>query len=111
VLARRGRQQEAERLAAEAVAMARRSDMLTMQANALLDHAGVLRLGGAAERATPLLREAEALAERKGNLVARDRAREYLPEGSGRGGPGDPRGVPRWDRPQGGAPEDRGVHA
>jgi hypothetical protein len=60
-----------------------------MQANALLDHAGVLRLGGAAERAAPLLREAEALAERKGNLVARDRAREL-----------------------GRAPEDRpGVHA
>jgi tetratricopeptide (TPR) repeat protein len=78
VLARRGRRQEAERLAAEAVAMARRSDMLTMQANALLDHAGVLRLGGAAEQAAPLLREAEALAERKGNLVARDRAREIL---------------------------------
>jgi hypothetical protein len=58
--------------------MARHSDMLTMQANALLDHAGVLRLGGAAERAAPLLREAEALAERKGNLVARDRAREFL---------------------------------
>jgi class 3 adenylate cyclase/tetratricopeptide (TPR) repeat protein len=89
VLARRGRQQQAERLAAEAVAAARRSDMLTMQANALLDHAGVLRLGGAAERAAPLLREAEALAERKGNLVARDRAREL-----------------------GRAPEDRpGVHA
>jgi tetratricopeptide (TPR) repeat protein len=76
VLARRGRRQEAERLAAEAVAMARRSDMLTMQANALLDHAGVLRLGGAAEQAASLLREAEALAQRKGNLVARDRARE-----------------------------------
>jgi class 3 adenylate cyclase/tetratricopeptide (TPR) repeat protein len=78
VLARRGRQQEAERLAAEAVAMARRSDMLTMQANALLDQAGVLRLGAAAERAAPLLREALALSERKGNLVARDRARDLL---------------------------------
>jgi hypothetical protein len=58
--------------------MARRSDMLTMQANALLDQAGVLRLGGAAEQAVPLLREAEALAGRKGNLVARDRARDLL---------------------------------
>jgi class 3 adenylate cyclase/tetratricopeptide (TPR) repeat protein len=92
VLARRGRQQEAERLAAEAVAMARRSDMLTMQANALLDQAGVLRLGAAAEQAAPLLREALALSERKGNLVARDRARALL-EGSG--------------EPQGGAPVDR----
>jgi class 3 adenylate cyclase/tetratricopeptide (TPR) repeat protein len=78
VLARRGRQQEAERLAAEAVALARRSDMLTMQANALLDHAGVLRLGAAADQAAPLLREALALCERKGNLVTHDRARELL---------------------------------
>jgi hypothetical protein len=58
--------------------MARRSDMLTMQANALLDQAGVLRLGAAAEQAAPLLREAMALSERKGNLVARDRARDLL---------------------------------
>jgi tetratricopeptide (TPR) repeat protein len=78
VLARRGRQQEAERLAAEAVAMARRSDMLTMQANALVDHAVVLRLGGHAERAAPLLAEAVALYQRKGNLVARDRAGDLL---------------------------------
>jgi class 3 adenylate cyclase/tetratricopeptide (TPR) repeat protein len=78
VLARRGRQQEAERLAAEAVAMARRSDMLGVQANALLDHAGVLRLGGRADQAAPLLREALALSERKGNLVTGDRARELL---------------------------------
>jgi class 3 adenylate cyclase len=45
---------------------------------ALLDHAGVLRLGAAAEQAAPLLREALALSERKGNLVARDRARDLL---------------------------------
>jgi len=49
-----------------------------MQANALLDHAGVLRLGGAADQAAPLLREALALCERKGNLVTADRARELL---------------------------------
>jgi class 3 adenylate cyclase/tetratricopeptide (TPR) repeat protein len=78
VLARRGRQQEAEQLAAEAVAMARRSDMLTMQANALVDHAVVLRVGGEAERAAPLLAEAVALYQRKGNLVARDRAGDLL---------------------------------
>jgi hypothetical protein len=78
VLARRGRQQEAERLAAEAVTLARRSDMLTMQANALLDHAGVLRLAAAAEQAAPLLEEALALCDRKGNLVTRDRARDLL---------------------------------
>ena len=109
VLARRGRQQEAEKLAAEAVALARRSDMLTMQANALLDHAGVLRLGAAAEQAAPLLREAQALCDRKGNLVTRDRARDLL-EGSGEprrpgGSGGPPRGPPERrapvDRPEG----------
>jgi hypothetical protein len=52
--------------------------MLTMQANALLDHAGVLRLGAAAEQAAPLLEEALALCDRKGNLVTRDRARDLL---------------------------------
>ena len=107
ILARRGRQQEAERLAAEAVALARRSDMLTMQANALLDHAEVLRLGAAADQAAPLLREALALSERKGNLVARDRARDLL-EGSGEphdcGGlrpPQPPRPVDRVGRADG----------
>jgi class 3 adenylate cyclase/tetratricopeptide (TPR) repeat protein len=78
VLARRGRQQEAERVAAEAVAMASRSDMLTMQANALVDHAEVLRLGGRRDLAAPLLAEAVARYDRKGNLVARDRAAGLL---------------------------------
>jgi class 3 adenylate cyclase/tetratricopeptide (TPR) repeat protein len=78
ILARRGRQQQAEQVAAEAVAMARRSDMLTMQANALVDHAGVLRLGGHDDRAAPLLAEAVELYGRKGNLVARDRAAALL---------------------------------
>jgi ATP/maltotriose-dependent transcriptional regulator MalT len=81
ILARRGRLEEAERLAAEAVALARRSDMLTMQANALLDHAGVLRLAGAAERAAPLLREAADLCDRKGNLVTGARAQDMLRDG------------------------------
>jgi class 3 adenylate cyclase/tetratricopeptide (TPR) repeat protein len=98
VLARRGRQQEAERLAAEAVALARRSDMLTMQANALLDHAGVLRLGAASGQAAPLLEEALALCDRKGNLVTADRARDQLAaEGSG--------------EPRGGTPVNRAADA
>jgi Double zinc ribbon len=49
-----------------------------VQANALLDHAGVLRLGGRADQAAPLLREALALGERQGDLVTGDRARELL---------------------------------
>jgi class 3 adenylate cyclase/tetratricopeptide (TPR) repeat protein len=78
VLARRGRQPDAERVAAEAVTMASQSDMLTMQANALVDHAEVLRHGGRHDQAAPLLAEAVARYERKGNLVARDRAAALL---------------------------------
>jgi class 3 adenylate cyclase/tetratricopeptide (TPR) repeat protein len=78
VLARQGRLAEAEELAAEAVAMARDSDMLGMQATALLDLARVLRLDGRAGEAVSLLREALELAERKGHLVAAGQARELL---------------------------------
>jgi hypothetical protein len=78
-----------------------------MQANALLDHAGVLRLGAAAEeQVAPLLREAQALCERKGNLATRARARDLL-EGSGEpqgGAPVDPEGS---EEPRRGAPVDR----
>jgi hypothetical protein len=48
------------------------------QANALLDPAGVPHLGGRADQAAPLLREALALSARKGNLVTRDRAGALL---------------------------------
>jgi class 3 adenylate cyclase/tetratricopeptide (TPR) repeat protein len=78
VLARRGRLAEAERLAAEAVEMARDSDMLGMQAGALLDLAGVLRSAGRADEARPLFREALELAERKGHLVVAGQARDLL---------------------------------
>jgi class 3 adenylate cyclase/tetratricopeptide (TPR) repeat protein len=78
VLARQGRLAEAERLAAEAVAMLRDSDMLGMQAIALLDLAAVLRRAGRAGEAEPLLREALELAERKGHVVAARQARELL---------------------------------
>jgi class 3 adenylate cyclase/tetratricopeptide (TPR) repeat protein len=78
VLARQGRLAEAEELAAEAVAMARDSDMLGMQATALLDLARVLRLDGRAGETVSLLREALELAERKGHLVAAGQARELL---------------------------------
>jgi len=76
VLARRGRLAEAERLAAEAVALGAGSDMLGMQAGALLDLAGVLRLAGRPAEAAPLARRALALAERKGHRVAAAQARE-----------------------------------
>jgi hypothetical protein len=78
VLARRGRLQEAEGLATEAVTLGADSDMLGMQATALLDLAGVLRLAGRAAEAAPLARRALALAERKGHRVAAAQAKELL---------------------------------
>ena len=78
VLARRGRLEAAERVAGEAVELGAGSDMLGMQAGALLDLAGVLRLAGRSGEAAPLARQALALAERKGHLVAAARARELL---------------------------------
>ena len=77
-LAGQGRLEEAERVAAEAVTMGADSDMLGMQAAALLDLAGVLRLAGRAAEAVPLARQALELAERKGHGVAAAQARELL---------------------------------
>jgi class 3 adenylate cyclase/tetratricopeptide (TPR) repeat protein len=76
VLARRGRLEEAERLAAEAVELGADSDMLAMQAGALLDLARVLRLAGRPAEAVPLARQALALAERKGHVIAAAEARD-----------------------------------
>ncbi len=76
MLARRGRLEEAERLAAEAVELGADSDMLAMQAGALLDLARVLRLAGRDAEAAPLARRALALAERKGHVVAAAQARD-----------------------------------
>src|SRR5215212_5804354 len=77
-LARRGEFEEAERVAAEAVELGADSDMLGMQATALLDLAGVLRLAGRPAEAAPLARWALELAEAKGHTVAAARARELL---------------------------------
>jgi hypothetical protein len=49
-----------------------------MQAGALLDLAGVLRLAGRGDEAVSLARRALALAERKGHRVAAARAEELL---------------------------------
>jgi class 3 adenylate cyclase/tetratricopeptide (TPR) repeat protein len=77
-LARRGRLEEAERVAAEAVELAADSDMLGMQAGALLDLARVRRLAGREAEVAPLARQALALAERKGHRVAAGQAKELL---------------------------------
>jgi tetratricopeptide (TPR) repeat protein len=78
VLARRGRLEEAERLATEAVELAADTDMLGMRAGALLDLAGVLRAAGRAAEAGALAGQALELAGRKGHLVAASQARELL---------------------------------
>jgi tetratricopeptide (TPR) repeat protein len=78
VLARRGRLEEAERVAAEAVELAADSDMLGMQAGALLDLARVLRRAGRDGEAALLAGQALALAERKDHVVAAAQARELL---------------------------------
>jgi AAA ATPase domain len=67
-----------EPLAAEAVALGADSDVLAMQAGALLDLAGVPRLAGRDAEAAPPARQALALAERKGHVVAAADARELL---------------------------------
>ena len=78
MLARRGRLEEAERLAAEAVELAADTDMLAMRAGALLDLARVLRLAGRDTEARPLAGQALELAERKGYVVAAGQARDLL---------------------------------
>jgi class 3 adenylate cyclase/tetratricopeptide (TPR) repeat protein len=78
VLARRGELQEGERLAREAVALGAETDMLNAHADALIDLAEVLALGGRDTR--PELERALALYERKGNLVMAERTRSRLAE-------------------------------
>ncbi len=78
VLARRGEQAEAERLAREAVAIGETSDYLDAQGDAHGDLAEVLLLGGMPAEAGAALAEALARYERKGNLVAAARLQARL---------------------------------
>jgi tetratricopeptide (TPR) repeat protein len=77
-LAGRGRAGEAEGLAREAVALARRTDFLNHEADAIADLALVLHANGRSGEARAATEEALALYERKGNLVAAQRARTRL---------------------------------
>jgi class 3 adenylate cyclase/tetratricopeptide (TPR) repeat protein len=70
VAARRGDFDKAERLAREAVGLAEETDMLNWHARALSDLAEVHALSGRPEESGPLVEQARALYERKGNLVA-----------------------------------------
>jgi class 3 adenylate cyclase/tetratricopeptide (TPR) repeat protein len=78
VLARSGRQSEAETLAREAVALVDATDALTTQGDARVALADVLELAGRREEAAAVLREAAERYERKEALVPADRVRGRL---------------------------------
>jgi ATP/maltotriose-dependent transcriptional regulator MalT len=80
VLAQRGEAAKAEDLAREAVDIARSTDYLNMHAGLLLSLADVLAVGGRAAESIPIIEEACALYERKGNLVMAEKARTLLGE-------------------------------
>lgn len=70
-----GRTEEAGALAAEAVELAAATDSLGMRGEALIALAEVQRLRGESDESERAAAKAAALFERKGNLVAFDRAR------------------------------------
>jgi tetratricopeptide (TPR) repeat protein len=76
--ARRGEVEAAERLAREAIDIADSTDVLNQRAKLRLDLAEVLRIAGRDADATGAVEEAIALYERKGNVVAAQRARTLL---------------------------------
>jgi class 3 adenylate cyclase/tetratricopeptide (TPR) repeat protein len=77
-LAHRGELEDAERLAREGVGFAEQSDFLNTHADALLDLAEVLALGGKTGEAADRIEQAVALYVRKGNLFMSERARTQL---------------------------------
>jgi class 3 adenylate cyclase/tetratricopeptide (TPR) repeat protein len=77
-LARLGRLDEAEPFARTAVECAAGTDFVDLHGNALLVMAEVLRLAGRPKEAAPLVSEAVALFNLKGNLVSAARARAVL---------------------------------
>ncbi|MDP9340863.1 MAG: AAA family ATPase [Actinomycetota bacterium] len=78
VLVRRGEHDEAERLAREAVAIGRGTDMLDDQGDTLVDLAEVLSLAGRLEEAAEALEQAVVRFELKGNVVKLARTRDRL---------------------------------
>jgi DNA-binding SARP family transcriptional activator len=78
LLARRGDAAQAEELAREAVTLAAKTDFLVLRADALMDLAEVLRLGGREGECAPVVGQALELYERKGNVVGAARARALL---------------------------------
>jgi class 3 adenylate cyclase/predicted ATPase len=80
VLGRRAEAAAAEALAREAVELIRRTDMPDAQADALLDLAVVLDLGGKRAEAVLALQNAVDLYDQKENLLMAGRARAWLDE-------------------------------
>lgn len=85
ILAGQDRGEEAEALAREAVRLASETDFLNDQADAYLDLAEVLELGGRPSEAEEATRAGLALYERKGNVVSAARARRRLDQSGGAG--------------------------
>ena len=82
VLAATGDRETAERLSSEAVALTGRWDQLDSTAEALADHADVLRRIGRAKEAVTSAQRALDLYETKGNLVGMGRMRRFLEAGA-----------------------------
>jgi hypothetical protein len=78
VLARRGKQSEAELLARDAVAIGEGTEFLNGQGDAIADLAEVLLLDGQRDEAVAALEMAIDRYERKGNLVSARHARARL---------------------------------
>ena len=81
VCSHRGQQEEAERLAREAVAIAEGTDGLNMQGDALCDLAEVLQRGGRPHEAAAMLEQALERYERKKNLAMVAQVRQKLGAG------------------------------
>jgi class 3 adenylate cyclase/tetratricopeptide (TPR) repeat protein len=78
LLARRGAMAEADRLSAEAVALAAQTDWVIDRAGTLVARAEVLRAAGDSAAAVTTIREGLALYVRKGDVVSARRARALL---------------------------------
>jgi predicted ATPase/class 3 adenylate cyclase len=78
IQARKGRFEEAEALARDAVAMSQSTDFVNTRADALVDLARVLHLGGRPDEARSAAAEGLVLYELKGNSVAAGKTRADL---------------------------------
>jgi ATP/maltotriose-dependent transcriptional regulator MalT len=78
VEARRGRLDDAELLAREAVSIGAHTDYIATRADCLADLAELLRLAGKSDGASAALEQALALYGQKGNVVMAERARARL---------------------------------